>query len=160
MFKTCRYLMGVIIFLLVAIPSFSQQSSTQSNFDRLNVKVKQFGDYERDFLDYTKSHRSDLMEFEISSNLQIVASRTGDLLDAVEALLLIYDYISCDLDRETVRRVIKVQLAHYIKRVDLSISEVNHHLSFTKNPAIATSAARMKEDLRETKDLLESISSP
>jgi hypothetical protein len=149
--------MAAIMFVLVATLSFSQQSNTQSNFDFLEHKVKQFLDHEQDFIDYARSHKSNTMEFEMCSDLNTVASRAGDLLDATRALLLVYDNISCAVDRATIRPVIKMQLDHYIKRLNLSVSQVNNVLSLTKNPGIATAASRMKEDLRETRVLLETI---
>ena len=51
-------------------------------------------------------------------------------------------------------------LDYYIRSLEGSVREVNTFLSRTRNPAVATSASSMKDDLRETKDLLESITLP
>ena len=76
--------------------------------------------------------------------------------------LTFYVYVNMTIadDRSRVRPMIQESFARYIRRLDTSISVVNVFVSNTQSASIATSAAKMKDDIREAMVLLESLDLP
>ena len=160
-----RVLLAVII-VFAAIPAFSQQPTTKSNSNLADVsellmaKSKRFGEYERDFLDYASTLDFDSLERMECRDLVDFASRIGDQLDAANLMVLVYDKVSSARDRARIRLLIETFLNRNISFLDVFMRGVNQSLPRITNQTIAASASRMKDDLRETKALLESIKLP
>jgi hypothetical protein len=56
-----------------------------------------------------------------------------------------------------IRPQLEVQSRYYSVELDESITEVNDQISSTHRPDVAAEATRMRDDLRETKSILDSI---
>ncbi len=145
------------VVALVVLAVLSAQSKPQSDADYLAAKARLFNNYAQDFLDFSKAHTNNIDEYEISLDLLVTAQAVADYLDATSTLLTVYDDISCDSDRVRVRPLIRTQLAAYAAQIGRNISRVNLNLSYTKIQGVAVTAGRMKEDMREVKDKLDSL---
>ncbi len=88
--------------------------------------------------------------------LSDVATRNREVIWAVTNLLVIYDVISNQADKDKVKPLVTVNLRYYSDKFDGEIKYVNGLISLTKLPGVATDAVSLREDLSETKNLLDS----
>ena len=165
MSRACRSLVGAIILILVATSVFPQQATTQS--DRklveaaklLDVKVGRFVGYGNDFEDYSRS-TSGSAQFLVLHFLQDEAVRAATAMQATQIMLLLYTYTFFHPARADARVMVQARLDYYVEGLGDSIARVNGLVTRIQNPAIVNSASRMRDDLRETIDLLKSIKLP
>jgi hypothetical protein len=131
-----------------------QTAQPKSNGQYLYEIGKRFLDYEDDFLTFAKSHKDEEIEFEILSDLRAIADMNQERLDAAAALAALfntYENMSCEKDRVFVKSHLIIQLLHDAKNLDFDVKSVNNDHSHTKLPAVAQTAARMKDDLRDVR---------
>lgn len=143
-------------FLFTVVPSAlsaQSQSSTQSN---LAAKEKRFIAYHSDFIDFAKAVQNS-EEFEYVYGFSDLAHETVEQVDAVIALLKIYNALSCNEDRAKISPIIREEVVTYSKYIELSIQSANLSLSAIKRPGVVAEGIRMRDDLRELKDILRSI---
>lgn len=150
----CLCLLSAFALLKSDSPVFAQKESP-SSYDLLRAEVERFNNYGQDFLDFAKSS-SDL-EWQYAMELQRISGETADRLDAASMLLKIDDALSCQEDREKIRPIIQSQIGYYRELTDQWIGGANVDIAATKQPGVAAEAARMRDDLREIKTILDSI---
>lgn len=147
----------IAVLLVTATVASAQQSKQNADLDYIEVKQKRLNEYQRDFLDFSTSHKRDIEERGLLLQLAGVASTAQTYLDSIWNLVYINNNLSCKSDKAMVASLAEFQIKHYIKTLALEISTVNNNISFTKIPAVATSGTQLKDDLREIIAKLEAI---
>lgn len=71
----------------------------------------------------------------------------------------LYEVVSCEDGRERMRPLIIQQLSQYQQEIDSEINRVNIGLSYAATPAVATTADRMKQDLRDLRTMFDGLQS-
>jgi len=156
-------LVCMVVTLLVIAPK-AYCASTEQRFLVLIPQMKtllskqgQFLEHVRDFKEYGLSYPFDI---DRATGLFNEAARAADVLESVNLSLYVYVNMTIADDRSRVRPMIQESFARYIRRLDTSISVVNVFVSNTQSASIATSAAKMKDDIREAMVLLGSLDLP
>jgi hypothetical protein len=122
----------------------------------LSAQVKVFENYFTDFHEMEGPlHGEDLEEADF---LEQTAFDIQERLYASNAMLRMYDNISCKADRAKVKTILKAQLDYSSWRLNEAITRTSGSLSFIKIPALATEGLRMKDDLRAAKDKMDNLS--
>jgi len=142
------------VLLLVTIGSAQAQ---RSSIERLPELHTRFRNYHQDFLDFAQSGLTAGSEFDSARELARSADETTVFLGSAETLVDIYYAVSSKEDRDRIRPMIQRDLAFYRKRLDFSIKETNLELSYMKRPGVVAEATRMRDDLREAKNIFDSI---
>jgi len=147
-------LMLSCLFCLVAASGLLQGQSTPlaDQESALALKEKNFHNYGHDFLDFAKGD-----EYEPSAGLADTAWEVEGHISAAMALLDVYDSLSCPPDRAAARTIIRRQLGYYSKDIDSEIKISNMGIERTKKPGVAAEATRMRDDLRDVRELFNSI---
>jgi len=161
---------GIVLLLAVLYPVLARadsrvlaQSQPLSNYaDPLKAKAKRFVEYGQDFVNFAKAASGtqgfeQLAEYEAATTLQSVAGETSDKLRAAITLLQVYSALSCEEDRSIVRRFVEREFRFYSQQIEISIDQVNFSIAYTKRPGVAAEAGRMRDDLREVKNTLDSM---
>ena len=165
MSRACRLLMGAILLLFIATPAFSQQANIQGERTlvevarRLDARVGRLIGHGTDFGDYSRSS-GDSAQFLLLHCLGDEAARAAATLQAAQIMLLLYTYTLFHPARTDARAMVQQSLDSYTEKLDASIARVNDLISTTRSAAAVHSAWRMKDDLRETVDILKSIELP
>jgi hypothetical protein len=161
--------MAVSVFLLVALLVWdlsstgkvgSGQSTVQPNSVSLHKAVKRFLEYNRDFITFAKSGSPGSPEREVVWDLETVASRASDVLGASSVLLEVRDSLSCEEDRARINPLLRDEFLNYSRLIELDIESVNNGISYIDKPGVAVEAIRMRDDLRDSKRMLDSIKFP
>lgn len=157
----CRVLLAIIVCTVVFRSDgvVSAQTGPQFFGERAIVvaKLKRFAEYQQDFLHFAESGSGSTPEYEVSTDLHTAASQTGDYLAAVQTLLEIYADLSCNEDRVRIRPVIERELGFYSKQIEPLIKQANLGIAHTTMPGVAAEGTRMRDDLRDVKSILDSI---
>ncbi len=147
----------IAIVLMTMGQSLAGQATKQTRWDYLQTKNRRFIDYQNDFKTLMQSAQecreiisiADLYERAETAAYSCLAART---------LLYIYDEAQCQkTERAIMWPLIKGDLEWYAGHLDNAINAVNSDLVSAKNPAVAASGTRMKDDLRELKTFFESV---
>jgi uncharacterized protein YlxP (DUF503 family) len=81
-------------------------------------------------------------------------------MQATQIMLPLYTYTSFHPARADARAMVQERLNYYTERLDASVARVNDSTSTAQMAVVVVSTSRMKDDLRETIDLLKSIRLP
>src|SRR6266404_742060 len=154
-----RGVLSVLVALVLSGGAFGQ-SHSKSVADRpgsrelyLQRQYLLFTRHNTTFMDFAHNH----IEQDLTMEFAREASAASGHASAVGVLLTIYDQLSCRADRAMAWPLIKAELASYVALLDTSAKAVDHSVaSYVKTPAVATAAARMKQDIGELKSFLES----
>ena len=138
-------------------PSLAALGADDTRSKVLAEKARVFNTLAKDFLAISKAQRKDLPNFETALNLAATTTRTSDYLFAASSLLFVYDNISSRTDRKMISPFIMETLESYAKSLELSAEEANLLAAYTDIPGIATSAVRLKDEIRASVVLLRSI---
>jgi len=152
----CRRLAAIALFVVITSSSVFAQQPKHSNLEFLQVKGQRLSNDVREFITFAIANK-DTAEFEVGTDLAIMASTANDYVISAQHLLVVYAMLSCKTDQDRVWESIRVDLGYYARLIDLQINQVSRKLSGKKPPALAASGGQMKEDLRELKILFESI---
>jgi hypothetical protein len=174
-----RFVLCVVwVFVFVVSPAMRAlaiEASAGADAIKLQEKGKVLGDHAKDLavigrqikasvdpgqiqdLDGIRRAYADLHEHNIAMNLSQYAFEEAKQLLIVSDLLLVYGHMSCDLDKALMRPVLQAMMRTYAEEMDDAVGLVNHGLAQTRQPGVATTAARIRDDLRENKALIESI---
>jgi hypothetical protein len=155
-----------IMLFMTSQSSSSVQSKTQretlsrlemlSKLDALESEMKQFANYEKDFSEFKKNLSKDSLDSEIADNFYSLSKIGTEQVRSAYVVLYVYSNLSCEADRAKVKGMIQTLLNNYLSRKDGEIQLINGLLSLAKNPALALTGTKLKEDLRAIKSLLES----
>lgn len=142
---------------LLSSNSEQTRTQTQSRIDRLAAKQTQFRVYANDFLDFAKSAHDEngTFEHQIALDLNMVASEEADFVDAFSDLVELQDEMKCAQDRTAVSARVDNRAAYYRGLMQNQLKNVNIDLGYTKRPGVAAEALRLKDDLRETLEILQ-----
>jgi hypothetical protein len=135
----------------------SAQSSPTPTLASLTPFQKRFTDYQQDFLQMSKAGPAPSVEYDIETDLANIAGQALDYIDSTTALVFIYENLSCENDKAMTRAIARPQISTYVKMVAALANEANTNLSYTKVPAVSTTAINMKADLRSLRDSLDSL---
>jgi hypothetical protein len=145
----------LVTVLLAAFPKrLGGQAGTLPSHD-LSALEKTFSTYSKDFQALEGPLRGDeLLEVEF---LDDVATTAEDRLHAANAMLEMYNSVSCRPDREKVKAILKEQLDYYSWQMGNEADRSAGSLQFAKMPAVAQTGLKMKDDLRAAKSKLDEI---
>lgn len=156
--RTRRVSLIVLAFMFIGgAPVAGQTTDSRTNWQYLTEKMHLLRDYHKDFLAFARSLTNEGAEYEILNDLEAVADINEERLDTARILIHVYEDMSCKNDRLVVKDVLKEQLRHYVKLIDLDIDVVNDRLSRTTRPAVSQTAIRMKDDLRDVRAKLDTL---
>jgi hypothetical protein len=160
MSRSSQALVLALIWLLTCSarsPAF--QEGVQSNSERLDVHSKRLYNSLVDIQNMMKSYlkSQDMSEFDISSDLYERAGSALDYVDASSSMLYIYEMLSDASDRAHVRPFIQSRLSHYSELLGNAAEGVNVDVTGATRPGTAATAIHLKDEIRESKSLLESI---
>jgi hypothetical protein len=130
-------------------------SRSQSKPHELKPQMTSFGNYSKDFREMQKALHGE--ELQVVEFLDEVATTAEDRLYAANAMLRMYDNISCKPDRVKVRGILRDQLEYYSWQMENEAGRVTGSLALSKVPAAAQIGLRMKDDLRAAKIKLDAI---
>jgi hypothetical protein len=82
-----------------------------------------------------------------------------DDLESARTIMALYEVVACEDGRERMRPLIIQQLSEYQTGIDAEINRVNSGLSYAAIPALAITADRMKQDLRDLKTMFNGLQS-
>ena len=128
--------------------------------DKLAAKERRFNEYSKNFLDFAEfSPKSDCgSERMMATDLQTVSSEAAEYVGSVHTLLTVYGQISNKEDRAAITFLLQQKFrAYYSPLIENLIKQTNLVISDTRRPGVAAEAMRMRDDLRETKDILDLI---
>lgn len=148
----------LVAVVVGAAPWLSGQAAnlrSQSSPHDLNAQMKVFESYSKDFRAMQQPSHGE--ELEVLLFLDQVATIAEERLYAANAALHMYDGISCNPDRLKAKGILKEQLEYYSWAFDSEVTRTTGSLTFVKVPAAAQAGLRMKDDLRATKEKLDSI---
>lgn len=142
-----------LFFITFPTSPSGQDVKTPTNI--LSAQEKVFSNYSKDFRALEGSLKG--VDFEGVDFLDTVATTAEDRLYSAAAMSEIYDNISCQTDREKVRPILKKRLLAFSWLMDQEADRTAGFLQFVTLPAAAQMGLRMKDDLRTTKDKLNTI---
>jgi hypothetical protein len=139
-------------------PAYSQEVSNADTSNRLTIMLKQFQTHRNDLLELEDSiHKVDRDESLKCIVLIDIATEVQDYIDTIQRLMLIYPRIQKKEDRAFARLLINEKIKIYIGEIDLFIRNINSQMPSIKRPAIALSGTRLRDQLRELREILTSI---
>jgi len=154
--KGCIASLIIIAILSPFVSTFGQTSNAKPAYsDIVRQRAKRLSECSADLLAYAKASPGE--QYEITMDLSDEASMGSDYLNAVSTLLTIYGRVTRPADKRVIRSIITREIAHYVNLLKNLVARVSNGLAFTKQPSVAEAASRVKEDLREAIDLLESV---
>lgn len=142
----------LFVLLILSTSPLAFEADQGSQFAFLTRKQIKFGDYTKDFIEFSKSG-----EYEPSSDLGQFAATSGDYAGAIGTLLEVHNELACSVDRAAVRPLIERVAAFYSKQLNRQIDGVNAGIAFTKKPGVAAEAIRLKDDMRDLQELFNSL---
>jgi hypothetical protein len=155
--KSNHVLVAVVLgaLLLGAFPNRLGSQAADSSTHDLSAQLKIFSNYSKDFRALEDSlHGEDVQAVQFFDG---VATTAGGRLDAAQAMLDMYDNVSCKPDSERVRPILTKHLEMYSWLMDHEADRSAGFLQFAKVPAAAQLGLRMKDDLRAAKGKLDEI---
>jgi hypothetical protein len=159
-------LLGVLSLFILGIAAAQKRPTTDpvaqftSNVQRLAEKQKRFVDYGRQFDEFARANSDLQYAYEAAVDLQRVANATEERLAATITLLQIYADLACSEDRAKASPRIGPALARYRADLDDSIKRTNADITHTQQLGVISKADRMRDDLKETAKILDSIKLP
>jgi len=78
-------------------------------------------------------------------------------VDATIGFLQVYYRMQCEPDRAIAKAALQNRIERYSQLLDLQATGVSRQLPLATLPAVAQAGARLRDDLRATKDRLDSI---
>ncbi len=116
-----------------------------------------FANYSKDFRAFAKAQKSDTVEQRVTINLMDASQQTEGWLASASTILLMYESVVCKEDRVRLLPHVKRALQYYSQTTENEIDETNNNLSYVKSTATAQLGLRMKDDLRETKETVNTM---
>lgn len=146
-----NYLFRLLI-VLVLLHGFSASAATPiEEFKKYHEKLI---NYQQDLLETGKN----LTDFELHCWKEVysIVSEYSEKLAHIRDLLLIESLIQSDADRQRVGLIIKFRLKAIHDRIENSVKMANIEIAGTKSPITAGIATKLRDDLREIRELLKS----
>jgi hypothetical protein len=153
--STLRRLRILLTLVLGIVLTGSPLAGETSAKHDLSAEIKTFDSYTKDFHAALQSVHGE--EFESANYLQELSAKVSERLTSLKYTLKIYDSISCKSDRETVKALVKDQLAMNAYLINSDADTLLGMLAFVKVPATAQMGLKLKDDMRATKERLDSI---
>lgn len=176
MHRLVLYVVWVFLFVVgLVMPALAFEASAQADANRLAEKAKSLGDHANDLAEIGRQIKksinpsqihdyegylqayADLDERSIAMELATDANGNASQLFKEATLLMLYGRMSCDLDKALIRQFLQDEMRSHAKMLDGMVGLVNLSLAQTRRPGVATTAARLRDDYRESKALIESI---
>jgi hypothetical protein len=163
---------GIFIFLLILVisegyPQVPDDIKTNLLIAyTLDHKWRNLLAFSKDLDEYsialmTKSQIKSQMESFVSSNLANYADIISEVANSSSTYLYIYCGITSEPDRRLVASLIKPKLNLYLIRLNSRIEQINKIcLPSAKLPATVAFSNRLKDEIREIKELFGSIKLP
>ena len=152
----------LLISFSTATSAFSQASTLESQAASIGKKASILSDYLQDLDSFEKSFAERRMTAEfLNVNLAFSAClQQATIAYSVALLLRVYSRISTSRDRDSVRPWIKETLKAHSSGLERSIEHVNYAVAQAQNQGVALTATRLRDNLREIKNLYDSITLP
>ena len=155
--RSVLHVFAIFVFAVYpAVQVLAQPPQVVLDSQRLLSKSHAFLNHSSDLLDLAKGQEGTL-EFEIAMDLNGEATLNSERLFSAGNLVLVYEQMTCSSDKAFIRLYVQRVLNAYIKNLEQSISGVNLGLANTHRPGVATTAAGLRDELRESKALIESM---
>ena len=123
-------------------------------------KSEQFRTYALVFRNVSKTStdQGNELDSDVAADLSRIGEKTGDQLFAIDELMDVYAHLKCRSDRLSLKLLIEGKIKTDGATLNRSIKDLDLDLRFAKNSALTQSAARMRNDLKETMAFLNTIS--
>lgn len=156
-----------VMTMLTLVMSFSKvnkvmgnQQNLETAYSSLQAQEKRFAQYNQDFAQFIISGQTVAIEYEVASSLTATASSASQEVHAARTLVYVYYSLSCVEDRSRIKPVVQEELSMYSHDLSLRVNEANINIASAKRPGVAAEAINMRDDLRRTKNILDSIILP
>jgi hypothetical protein len=156
--RSAQVLIIVLVFITTsAINSLGKPLTPGNDLKKLSQQSQVLLNLAKDFMEMARAQRGNNVEFEIASELNVLASTAHDYLNAAGDLLWVYAQITNPADRTAVKSYINERLNDYASLFDELIKNVNLNLSYSASSGIAATGMRLRDELREGQSLLKSV---
>jgi hypothetical protein len=152
-----RSLFFALLFLLPSAVTLrpllaAETEAPASKSEQLASYDKKMTSYQEDLNDIGR----DLAELDQEIAIALIgrAGRTSLQIINVQDLLLIDSLVHDEADKRAIKAVARARMKTVANNIDFSIRDVNHDLTYLKNPAVVATANKFKDDLRGLKELL------
>lgn len=141
---------------------FAQVGASQLDKQKREIvrKEKRLSQYESDFATFGMTSVGQGLESELAIDLSTASHAASNTLDEAKTLLDIHDALVCADDREMVRRVVQERLRSLSRELEVDCKQVSNAIPFLKGPSLAQEALRVRQELQDGEDLLDSIRIP
>ena len=164
-FRNCAGLVWTLLVVVSCLATVSPEvraqstgsGSRRSNSQIIRTKAKLFLNYSKDFIDFAKSHKNEGLEYETTLDLHLISQTMSDRMDSASTIMQMYETVLCKEDRTSLVPIVKDQLQYYSKETEVDIEQTNIDLAYVKSTAAAQLGLRMKDDLRDVKETLDSM---
>jgi hypothetical protein len=148
-----RIFVAVVVLGLTGITAGEQKDI----YETVLENAQKYVGYSSDFRDFAKSAEPGTLEYQISYNLASEATETSVELSSVGVLMKVYGTLECKADKEHVREIIVPEIQYYSKLLDTNIQAITNGIAYTNRPGVSQEALKLREDVRASKRLLDSI---
>ena len=144
------YLVAMALVVLCVMPCHSTATPTAQ---QISTYQKNMESHQEDLIAIGKSASG--TDAEIAINLIDLTNQYSIQLAHIQDLLLIEALIQTPADRKRIKPVIDRGIRSVADRIQLSIRQVNLGIANSKNQGIIATATKLRDHLRELRELLE-----
>lgn len=143
----------LFFFPFVAAATFSSHIfAAPPTSEEVEAYWQKIASHQQDALDIGKNLIG--LDMEIQIGLTNLANPYFDKLTYIQDLLLIDSLVQNEPDRQRIKLVISRRIKAIANGIDLTIKFANENMAHAKSPAVVATASRLRDDLRELKELL------
>lgn len=139
----------ILTLLVCVIPCHS----TALRSEQIDMYFKKMAFHQQDILVILKGANSH--DTEIGNNISDIIDKCEIHLMYMQSLLTVHSFVKNLSDRKKVKPLIDKLIKHFATNTGQYIKQVNIGITYTKNQAILITANKLRDDLRELKELLD-----
>ncbi len=148
-------MLATMIFTFAATDGLAQ---TDADLKTIGICANNFTERQKDFAVHANSFPQGSSETPIAMRLYHIAENCADTADVLSDEFYIARLISDSTAKQSVREVIGRRIKIMLKRTGTIPLEINTQISATKLPAMVAEAKHLKDDLRQFREALETLS--
>jgi hypothetical protein len=152
----CIALFATCLFFPTYLQARPQQTIGEIK-DSFAKHSKKIAISSKDLIEQQK-HGPNTFEYAISASLIATGDNALNYLDSGLALILVYSSLSCPVDKEAAKPILKRQFASYAKYLESDIKNISANVANTKMLGTALTATNFRNELRELQGFFNSLS--
>jgi hypothetical protein len=143
---------GLFPLILVALFAILRAVDATPTDESITRSAKTILSRAEDILQIGRSLQGE--EKGIAAKLADIGSNTNDAVFHIKDLLFIKSQVQNDADKRMIEGMIDSRAKEFTKIIDLDVKKINVEIAYAHNRALIDAASRLKDDLRELKELL------